>query len=126
MARSSILVVDSDGELLKIISSFLNSQGYRTNQTGRVREAVAKLALQKYALVLLEPNLSGDRGEEVMRAASDPHGLNARTPFVLLTKTVKYELPNDVLAQIKGIVLKPFQFEDLLSAISAAISVPQG
>ena len=122
MAKSSVLIVDGDGELAKIIAAFLNLQGYRVNYVTRIRDAVSKLALQKYTAILLDPKLpNGERGEEVIRAAGDPGGMNSVTPFILMCKDTAYRLPNDSVRHVRGIVGKPFQFEDLLGSLQGPL-----
>lgn len=122
MARSSILIVDTDSELSKIVGAFLNSQGFRVNHVTRVRDAITKLSMQKYSAIVLEPHLSsGEHGEEVIFGAIDPSGANHKTPVVLTTNALNYELPNEILSQVQAIVTKPFQFDDLLGAIKGCI-----
>lgn len=121
MARHSILIVDTDHELAQIIASFLNFQGYRVNYTSRQREAIGKLSLQKYSCILLDPDLQGEKGEEVIRAAGDPAGMNGRTPFILTTFSLEYGLPYDVVSPIRCILPKPFTLEQLLGVLKQAI-----
>lgn len=125
MARGSILIVDADVELAKLIGAFLNSQGFRVNSTGRVRDAILKLSLQKYHVILLDPDLKSsggnDKGEDVLIGARDPGGMNSKTPFIIMTRSVQYSLPNHTLSQLKAILLKPFEFEDLLGAVKLSM-----
>lgn len=122
MARGTVLIVDSDSELAQIVSSFLNFHGFRVHYTSRVREAVGKLALQRYAAVLLDPNLDGERGDSVLLAAVDPTGLNNGTPFVVMSESLDYGLPAEAIGPIRSIVQKPFDLEDALAALQGAIT----
>ena len=120
MARGTVLIVDSDSGLNQVVGAFLNLQGFRINATGRLRDAVTKLALQKYAFVLLDPDLGTERGEELIRAVSDPAGLNTKTPLILITSELKYEIPSSMVTRINAILPKPFTFEDLQTAMTLA------
>lgn len=125
MARESILIIDEDMELARIIGLFLNLQGFRVNHTSRARDAVTKLNLQKYAVIILDPDLGeNNRAEEVLSATNDPGTLNANAPFILTTAAFDYEVPNNSLPKIKAVLAKPFKLDDLLEALKMAGTVP--
>jgi len=125
MARESILIIDEDTELARIIGLFLNLQGFRVNHTTRARDAVTKLNLQKYAVIIIDPALGeNNRAEEVLTATQDAGSVNAATPFILATKAVDYEVPNNSLPKIKAVLAKPFQLDELLEALRMAGAVP--
>lgn len=125
MARDAVLIIDDDMELARIVGLFLNLQGYRVNHTSRARDAITKLSLQKYAVILLDPDLGeNNRAEEIFTAAQDPSGLNGTTPFIIVTSAVDAELPNSALQKIKAVLPKPFEFDGLLEALRMAGTVP--
>lgn len=119
MARSSILIVDSDSELAQIIGSFLNFHGFRVNHSTKVRDAISKISLQKYSAILIDPDLQGIDGDEVIRAASDPNSMNNKTPIIVMSGSLDYELATDVVNQVQRALPKPFTFEDLVKALSS-------
>lgn len=122
MAKHSILIVDTDRNLAQVLGALFNSQGIRVHHVTRLRDAVAKLSLQKYSVVLLEPALADESGAEVIRAAQDPTGLNQRTPFVVMTRSLDHEIPVSVSPLVQRVLLKPFQVAAVNSAVLSVLS----
>lgn len=119
MSRGSILIVDADQELSKIVAAFFSAYGFRVSHTSRSRDAIKKLSLQKYSAVILDPDLSqGDHGEEVLFGASDSGGLNNQTPVIIVSRSLKYELPNEAMTHVRAIITKPFRFDDLHTVLT--------
>ena len=119
--RQTILIIDPDAELSKLLGSYLSLYGYRVHYANRVNESVAKLNNQKYTCVLLEPDLLPERGEAIIRATMTNGHMNQRTPFVLMTASLEYGVPRDVLATIRGVVPKPFELGEIGGAVQAAL-----
>lgn len=121
--RHSLLIVDSDRNLAQILGALFNAQGVRVTHVSRLRDAVAKLSMQKFSVVLLEPILNGgEPGEESIRAAQDPSGFNQRTPFVLMTGAIQYEIPVSLVPPVKRILLKPFKIDQLNRAVWSVLN----
>ncbi|MBF0384541.1 MAG: response regulator [Candidatus Omnitrophica bacterium] len=118
----SILVVDDDISIIKIIRPILMSNGYSvlTAQTGEEGIQIAKL--QKPDLVLLDVILPGIKGREVCKQLkSDP--LMKDIPVVFLTSK---DSPDDIQAEMSlgasGHLTKPVNAKILISTIQKILS----
>lgn len=122
MSSGTVLIVDSDTELAQIVGAFLSLNGYRVHVTKKAREAIGKIAMQKYTCIFLDPDLGEEDGSDVLIAARDPSGLNSRTPFVIMSQSTSYNLRVDAIASVKAALAKPFELDDFISAFAAAVS----
>ena len=122
MSSGTVLIVDSDTELAQIVSSYLTLNGYRVHVTKKAREAIGKIAMQKYSCIFLDPDLGDEDGADVLIAARDPAGLNSRTPFVIMSRSTSYTLRVDAISSVKAALEKPFELDDFISAFATAVS----
>lgn len=114
----SILVVDDDLTFAKILESFLNRKGYTIDVCHNVKDAVAILDRQQYALHLLDYRLPDGTGLDVMNAA---HSKGLKTPSIIMTSF------NDVRTAVKAMrsgafdyITKPVNQDELLMLIEDA------
>ena len=118
MATARILVVDDQPDITKMLEFLLRGQGYIPLLASDGGEALERFAADKPDLVLLDLNLPVLPGWEVcrqMKAASD-------TPIIIITGQAPTELKATQLAPgADAYVLKPFEIDDLLAAVRAAL-----
>jgi DNA-binding NtrC family response regulator len=67
----SILVVDDDDTILKVISRFLKGLGYQVETTASGVRAVEKIAEKEYDLVILDLKLPDKNGLEVLKEVKE-------------------------------------------------------
>ena len=118
MNSATILVVDDEPQIRRVLRATLSSQGYIIVEAKSGEEAVDMLRKEKPDLVLLDVNMPGIGGISAcreIRQASD-------APIIMLT--VKNAERDKVLALDAGAddyVVKPFGIEELLARIRASL-----
>ena len=112
-----ILAVDDDPECLAILTSLLNSVGFRVSPVDSGERALASVEAQMPELILLDTRMPGLSGFDVCRrlkALEESRDI----PIVFLSAA------NEVEEQLQGLRLgavdfisKPFQPEELLARV---------
>jgi len=120
-ARIKVLVVDDERPLLQVVRDALELDGYAVDTATNGDEAFALVGRERPDLILLDVNMPGVDGWEVLgrlRAAAGP-----QTPVVVMT--AGYDAQDQALASgAQGFLGKPFELEDLLSAVGAHAGLP--
>ncbi len=110
-----ILVVDDDGPILALMRNLLKEFGFQpvTAETGR--QAIDAARQQRPALVLLDKNMPGMAGGEVIRNLRGEPGLD-KLPILILSGE---RLSRSELAELgaDGAVQKPFDVVKLIEQI---------
>jgi two-component system, OmpR family, KDP operon response regulator KdpE len=118
MSSATILVVDDEPQIRRVLRSTLSFRGYTISEVATGEEAVELLPKLKPDLVLLDVNLPGMSGVETcreLRRSSD-------VPIIMLT--VRSAERDKVVALDAGAddyITKPFGIEELLARIRAAL-----
>jgi len=118
MIAATILVVDDEPQIRRVLRSTLTSQGYVIIDAKTGEEGLESVRKNKPDLVLLDVNMPGLGGIEAcreIRRSSD-------APIIMLT--VRNAERDKVLALDAGAddyVVKPFGIEELLARIRAAL-----
>ncbi|HDT7699227.1 TPA: response regulator transcription factor [Enterococcus faecium] len=116
---SSILIVEDEERIARLLEIELEYESYKVHKTTSGTEGLAAFQQGSYDLVLLDVMLPGLSGIEVLRRirSQDEH-----TPVILLT--AKGSVEDKVSGLDLGAtdyVTKPFQIEELLARIRAAL-----
>ena len=120
-AAPLILAVDDDPSLRDLLDDFLGGEGYRVD----ARDAIApsEVAALRPDLLLLDLGLDarGPRLDLVEALRANP--ATAGLPILLVTGAVQnVEQEREHLAALGvGVVLKPFDLEDLLDRVGARL-----
>jgi two-component system KDP operon response regulator KdpE len=118
MIAATILVVDDEPQIRRVLRATLTSQGYVITDAKTGEEALESVRKNKPDLVLLDVNMPGMGGIEAcreIRRSSD-------APIIMLT--VRNAERDKVLALDAGAddyVVKPFGIEELLARIRSAL-----
>lgn len=118
MSAASILVVDDEAQIRRVLRATLSSQGYVITEASTGEEAVESVHKEKPDLVLLDVNMPGIGG---IAAAREIREMIA-APIIMLT--VRNAERDKVLALDAGAddyVVKPFGIQELLARIRAAL-----
>jgi CheY-like chemotaxis protein len=116
-----ILVVDDDLPIITLMRSLLREFGYEARTASSGVAAVEAARAEAPDLVLLDKNMPGMSGGDVIRALRSEAGLE-RLPILLLTGD---PVAPDEIAELgaNGTVQKPFDLEDLLEKIREHVGV---
>jgi CheY-like chemotaxis protein len=125
-----LLLVDDDPAMSRMTETLLTAHGYHVIVAADGRDAIQRLREQCPDLIVLDlnmPVMDGWQFRREQRYLSDKH--RAAVPVLLMTG--EHDAPSHAHAlQAAGLITKPFDPDDLLDAVSAAIersgSAPDG
>jgi two-component system KDP operon response regulator KdpE len=115
----SILVVDDEPLLRKVIRASLASGGYTVEEVGTGSDAVGLLQRRTFDLVLLDINMPGLNGVEACRKIRSiaPH-----TGIIMVTvRDAEEDKVRALEAGADDYVTKPFRFRELVARIGAVL-----
>lgn len=119
-AGELVLVVDDDEQLNLVISAVLRRLGYPTVCVTSVEAAIARLATERFGLVLLDLGLPTVSGHALLR---ELEGNPGAPPIIVMSGGGTME---DVIEALRRHAIdylrKPFRPEELSSAISRALA----
>jgi two-component system, OmpR family, KDP operon response regulator KdpE len=118
MSTSTILIVDDEPQIRRVMRTSLSSNGYSVIEARSGEEALEIMRKERPELVLLDVNMPGIGGLEVCREIRD------QSDVAIIMLTVRNTEHDKVLALDAGAddyVVKPFSIEELLARIRAAL-----
>ena len=121
-----ILVVDDQQEILDVTTTVLGSEGYDVETASSGDQALDRLSDERFDMVLLDINMPGTDGWEVLRVIRADE-LLAGLPVVMFS--VKGELYDKVHGMQEGAVdyiTKPFIVDDLLARVRRVLETDLG
>jgi two-component system response regulator GlrR len=124
MNRGDILLVDDDPDLLKLISLRLTSAGYRVRTADSGETALATIAVERPSTVITDLRMPGIDGLQLFEAI---HRQHPALPVIILT--AHGTIPDAVSATQRGVfgfLTKPFDSQDLLQKVAAALELSGG
>jgi two-component system phosphate regulon response regulator PhoB len=116
-----ILVVDDDAPILTLMRSLLREFGFEPVTAATGEEALEAAHRDRPALVLLDLNMPGMSGDEVIRALrSEPS--EGRLPILILSGA---PVSSSELRELDadGAVLKPFDIQALIGQIRNHVAI---
>ncbi len=117
-----ILVVEDDPDLLALVEMILSDAGYRVRTAGDGRTALARVAEEMPALVLLDMRMPVMNGWEFAREFRARHGHAA--PIVVVTAAENARLRAEEVGA-EGWLEKPFDVDDVLRMVARFVE-PRG
>ncbi|WP_313799125.1 response regulator transcription factor [Cytobacillus sp.] len=119
MANESILVVEDEEKIARLLEIELEYEGYRVTKAMDGLDALALYRSQTWDLILLDVMLPGLSGIELLRRIRT-HDLH--TPVLLLTaKSSVEDKVSGLDLGANDYITKPFQIEELLARVRAAL-----
>jgi two-component system, OmpR family, KDP operon response regulator KdpE len=114
----TILVVDDEPQIRRVLSTMLTSQGYPVIEARSGEEALEKIRGERIDLILLDVNMPGMSGLEAcaqIRRTGD-------VPIIMLTvRNSERDKVQALDAGADDYVVKPFGAEELMARIRAAL-----
>lgn len=118
-----ILIVEDDAHVRELVELILSQAGYDVVSARDGAMALELLRHLKPALMLLDINMPGISGLEVLRAVRQLRRLTM--PILMMTANQSAETVREVMALGgDGYVLKPFTHEVLLMRVRKALASP--
>lgn len=116
-----VLVVDDEEEIRAAIRQILAEEGYGVETVASGEAALAAIAARAPDLILLDVNLPGVDGWQVLDELRSAAG--EQTPVVVMT--AGYDIQAQALDNgAQGYLGKPFDLEDLIAAVGAHVGLP--
>ncbi|MFJ8068478.1 response regulator transcription factor [Peribacillus sp. NPDC096447] len=119
MSKESILIVEDEEKILRLLELELEIEGYQVGKAMDGKKALEAYRSRKWDLILLDVMLPGISGIELLRKIRTKNNF---TPVILLT--AKGSVEDKVSGLDRGAndyITKPFQIEELLARIRAVL-----
>ena len=116
--KANLLVVDDDRELCRLISEFLEEDGFRPSAVHTGADGVEQAIHGSYQIIILDVMLPDMKGFDVLRAIR----LQNRTPVLMLTaKGDEYDRIFGLELGADDYLAKPFSPRELAARLSAIL-----
>src|ERR1035437_7553091 len=118
MTTSTILIVDDEPQIRRVMRTTLSSNGYSVIEARSGEEVLEMMRKERPELVLLDVNMPGMGGLETCREIRD------KSDIAIIMLTVRNTEHDKVLALDAGAddyVVKTFSIEELLGRIRSAV-----
>lgn len=116
-----IMVVDDSASLRQVVKIALNNAGYDVVEACDGKDALGKLGGQRYHLIISDVNMPNMDGIELLKAIKQ-HGTYKFTPVLMLTTEAgEAKKQEGQAAGAKAWIVKPFQPQQLLMAVSKLV-----
>ncbi|MGB2832338.1 MAG: sigma 54-interacting transcriptional regulator [Methylotenera sp.] len=117
----SILIVDDDADILKLLEMRLSASGYDVIAASSAQQALSLFSMKPVALVISDLRMPDMDGFALFEAI---HRLDSTIPFILLT--AHGSIPEAVHATQQGVfsfLTKPFESKVLLELVANALKI---
>lgn len=119
MAGRTILIVDDDNDLLRLLSMRLTAAGYNVVAVDEGQKALVQLSACRPQLMITDLRMPGIDG---MALFDSVHKCNPSLPVIILT--AHGSIPDAIAATKRGVfgfLTKPFDSRDLLAQVEKAV-----
>jgi two-component system, OmpR family, KDP operon response regulator KdpE len=118
MNSATIVIVDDEPQIRRVMRTTLTSQGYAVIEAKSGEEALEKLRTERADLILLDVNMPGISGLETCREIRR----SGDVPIIMLTvRNTEKDKVQALDAGADDYVVKPFGAEELMARIRAAL-----
>jgi two-component system KDP operon response regulator KdpE len=118
MNSATILVVDDESQIRRVMRTALSSHGYTIVEARNGEEALRKVRAEHLDLIILDLNMPDLDGIEVCREIR----VTSNLPIIMLTvRSAEKDKVRALDAGADDYVVKPFGIEELLARIRAAL-----
>ena len=114
-ARDDVLVVDDDADMIEVIELVLQDAGYKTRSALNGQLALAAVAAQMPALIVLDMLMPVMNGWQFVQEFRARYGRDV--PIVVATAAEHVRSRTDAL-DVSAVLPKPFEVSDLLRLIA--------
>jgi len=113
--NESILVVDDDTELRKVLSSILSEEGYSVKTVENGEQAIKTSEKTRFDLALIDIKLPDMEGTKLLQR------LKAKQPHIVMIIVTGFPTIENAMGAVNkgadGYILKPFEIGKLLQAV---------
>lgn len=124
MSPKKILVVDDDMAIRRLVATILELEHYEVDTAGGGREALAKIELTLYDVVVLDLMMPEVSGLEVLKM------LEIRSPqikcVVIMSAASHAYVKKNTTPNVFAAIAKPFDIRALVTTVAECIAAPCG
>jgi two-component system KDP operon response regulator KdpE len=124
MDKAKILIVDDDHDIRRLLGHRLAADGYEPVFAGDAIAAVNQARKESPALILLDLGLPAGDGRLVMERLQAMPALEGIPILIITAREVGMERAALEQAGAAAIFQKPFDYDELLASIRAALGEP--
>jgi DNA-binding response OmpR family regulator len=122
-SKPIILVVDDDLPILALMRTLLREFGFEAVTAESGEQAIAEARARRPAAVLIDRNMPGMSGDELIRALRGEPGFDALPILIISGQSVS---PAELATLgADGAILKPFDITALIAQIRSFVSAEQ-
>lgn len=119
--RRSVVIVDDENDILRILAEILQADGYKPVTFWNAASAYEYIAQQRPELVvtdLLMPGMNGQELVTLIREHCDPE-----LPIIVMSASVNMAAMSEL--PIQAFLSKPFDLDDFLELVEKLLTMPQ-
>ncbi|OFZ56381.1 MAG: hypothetical protein A2428_01410 [Bdellovibrionales bacterium RIFOXYC1_FULL_54_43] len=118
--KYSVLIVEDEADIVDVISTKLNAEGFQVFSTPRAPRAIQLLNNQKFSCILLDMSLEQGSGEDVISSIrKDKTSFNFQTPVLVISANLNPNLIMRIGKDIHGALVKPFERDALVAKVKS-------
>lgn len=111
-----LLIIDDNVEIIDIVTEIIGDLFDKVLTAKTVEMAISKLSENQFAFVILDINLEGRNGAEVIKFLVDtPSNPNKSVPFVIVSGIITPQFVQKHNQRFAGVLMKPFEHDELRS-----------
>ncbi len=121
-SKKKVLVVDDDENVRTMLEMALSDAGYDVDTAATGIEGIKKLTTEAYDLAILDHNMPGATGIEILETISNsPYAKETR--FIMLTAESQVKLIDRAYAfKAREYIVKPFEVATFLKKVQAVMA----
>ena len=113
-----LLIVDDCKDIVEVIEDVLKDQFDRIVTAATVTEAQEKVSNTIFSFIILDIDLDGRNGAEVIKYLMDrPDNQNNNTPVVIVSGIINEQFIERNAPRFAGVIMKPFDHDHLVSVV---------
>lgn len=118
-----ILIVDDEKLHQHSLMELMTQHGYKIDSANNGAEAIVKLKADNISIILLDLNMGGSNGEDVMHFITEK---NINTTIIVVSGETSFEAAENAIKHgAYDFIRKPYSIENLLNSVKNAIKKRQ-
>jgi CheY-like chemotaxis protein len=119
----SVLVVDDEADILKLISENLMIRGYKVAEAQNAETAMQRLHEELPSLMVLDIKLPDSTGWELLEQVKGDAKIKADFPVLIMTASItEANIDRRNYPNVVDILIKPFSTTTLITAIKRSLN----
>ncbi len=123
-AVQTVVIADDEPSMRLLVHATIDSDDYIVVEAGDGTQAWAVIQKHKPSLVLLDVQMPGKSGLEVLRLVKADPSLAATKVILLTAKAQESDIETGLIAGADFYLTKPFSPLDLLTRVEEALQLP--